>query len=263
MRTALAKGGAKRSAEFGAIIMTELAIENLHVEVDGKEILKGVSLSVPLGKVVAIMGPNGSGKSTLANTIMGHPKYNVTSGKILVDGEDVTRMAPDLRARKGLFLSFQYPKEISGLTLGNFLRTALNARREEKIGVVEFHKLLKEKMIELDMDASFRKRSLNEGFSGGEKKRCEILQMLVLEPTYAILDETDSGLDVDALKIVAAGIQKMRSPDRGLLIITHYNRILDYLTPDVVCVMKDGKIVKTGGAELAREIEEKGFAVVQ
>jgi len=243
--------------------MAELIIDNLHVQVDGKEIIKGVSLTVPLGKVVAIMGPNGSGKSTLASTIMGHPKYKITSGRIILDGEDITNIPPNERAKKGIFLSFQYPKEISGVTLGNFLRSALNARRSSPIPVVDFHKLLKEKMEALGMDASFRKRSLNEGFSGGEKKRCEILQMAVLEPRYAILDETDSGLDVDALKVVAEGIRKMRGPQRGMLVITHYSRILDYLTPDVVYVMRDGRIVNSGGAKLAKEIEEKGFTAVR
>ncbi len=243
--------------------MAELTIDDLHVEAGKKEILKGVSLTVPLGKVVALMGPNGSGKSTLASAIMGHPKYKVVSGRILLDGKDITSMPPDERAKRGIFLSFQYPKEIAGVTLGNFLRAALNVRRSSPISVVDFHKLLKEKMDALGMDASFRKRSLNEGFSGGEKKRCEILQMAMLEPRYAILDETDSGLDVDALQTVAGGIRKMRGPDRGILVITHYNRILEYLTPDIVYVMNDGRIVRSGGAELAKEIEEKGFAAVR
>lgn len=243
--------------------MAELTIDNLHVCVNDKEIIKGVNLSIPLGKVVALMGPNGSGKSTLASAIMGHPKYKVVSGRILLDGKDITSMPPDERAKRGIFLSFQYPKEIAGVTLGNFLRAALNVRRSSPISVVDFHKLLKEKMDALGMDASFRKRSLNEGFSGGEKKRCEILQMAMLEPRYAILDETDSGLDVDALRTVADGIRKMRGPDRGILVITHYNRILEYLTPDIVYVMSDGGIVRSGGAELAKEIEEKGFAAVR
>ncbi len=240
-----------------------LEIKGLHVAVEGKEILKGIMLTLEEGKVHALMGPNGSGKSTLAQALMGHPKYEITQGKILLNGEDITEASPDERARKGLFLSFQYPKEIAGVSLGNFLRAAYNAlrekRQEKKLSVVEFHKLLQEKMKVLHVDAAFGSRSVNEGFSGGEKKKAEILQLLVLEPKFAILDETDSGLDVDSLRIVAEGINTVKGPRRGILLITHYYRILDYVTPDIVHVMVDGTIVKTGGKELARQIEKEGF----
>ncbi|MBI2147415.1 Fe-S cluster assembly ATPase SufC [Candidatus Woesearchaeota archaeon] len=234
-------------------------INDLHVEINGKEILKGISLAVCAGEVHAIMGPNGSGKSTLASTLMGHPKYNVTSGKIVVDGEDITKLPPNERAKRGLFLSFQYPSEISGVTVSNFLRTAYNAVTGKKIPVVDFHKMLKEKMAQLKMDSSFSKRYLNEGFSGGEKKRTEILQMMVLQPAFAILDETDSGLDVDALRIVAQGINAMRLPGRAIVLITHYRRILDYVVPDKIHILQDGKIIRSGGKELAAEIEERGY----
>jgi len=240
-----------------------LEIKNLYVAVEGKEILKGITLTLEEGKVQALMGPNGSGKSTLAQVLMGHPKYEVTQGKILLNGEDITEAAPDERARKGLFLSFQYPKEIAGVSLSNFLRAAYNAlrekRQEKKLSVVEFYRLLQEKMKVLQVDPAFGSRSVNEGFSGGEKKKAEILQLLVLEPRFAILDETDSGLDVDSLRIVAEGINTIKGPQRGILLITHYHRILDYVTPDVVHVMKEGQIVKTGGKELARQIETEGF----
>ena len=240
-----------------------LEIKDLHVAVEGKEILKGITLALDEGKVQALMGPNGSGKSTLAQALMGHPKYEVTQGKILLNGEDITEAAPDERARKGLFLSFQYPKEIAGVSLSNFLRAAYNAlrekRQEKKLSVVEFYRLLQEKMKVLQVDPAFGSRSVNEGFSGGEKKKAEILQLLVLEPRFAILDETDSGLDVDSLRIVAEGINTIKGPQRGILLITHYHRILDYVTPDVVHVMKEGQIVKTGGKELARQIETEGF----
>ncbi len=240
-----------------------LEIKNLYVAVEGKEILKGITLTLEEGKVQALMGPNGSGKSTLAQALMGHPKYEVTQGKILLNGEDITEAAPDERARKGLFLSFQYPKEIAGVSLSNFLRAAYNAlrekRQEKKLSVVEFYRLLQEKMKVLQVDPAFGSRSVNEGFSGGEKKKAEILQLLVLEPRFAILDETDSGLDVDSLRIVAEGINTIKGPQRGILLITHYHRILDYVTPDVVHVMKEGQIVKTGGKELARQIETEGF----
>jgi len=248
---------------------TKLEIQNLFVEVEGKEILRNVNLELNLGDVVALMGPNGSGKSTLANTIMGNPKYKIVSGKIILNGEDITQTKVDERARKGLFMSFQYPKEISGLTLSTFLRTALNVKRKNEgnkiLDVVEFHKLLKLKMADLGIDSKFANRNLNEGFSGGEKKRCEILQLSLLEPKYAILDETDSGLDVDALKIVAKGIVmikqnlKKEGKDMGILIITHYNKILDYIVPNKVVLIQNGKIGKTGGKELAKEIEKKGF----
>jgi Fe-S cluster assembly ATP-binding protein len=240
----------------------KLEIENLHVEIEGKEILKGISLTIEEGKVHALMGPNGSGKSTLANVLMGHPKYAVTSGKIMLNDEDITELSPDDRAKRGLFLSFQYPKEISGVTITNFLRAAYNATHETKLSVVDFYRLLKEKMEELHVASSFNKRYVNEGFSGGEKKKAEILQMMVLQPKFAILDETDSGLDVDALKIVAEGINRMKSPERGILLITHYYRILHHVIPDVVHILVDGKIVKSGGKELAQQIEETGFQEV-
>lgn len=246
------------------MMMTDkLVIDDLNVSVEGKQILKGVSLELSKGEVVAIMGPNGSGKSTLAHTLMGHPKYKIDSGKIMLNGEDITSTPTHERSRKGLFLSFQYPAEISGVTLTNFLRTAVNARRKEPVSVVDFHKLIKEKMKLLTMDEQFRKRYINEGFSGGEKKRAEILQMLILEPMYAILDETDSGLDVDALKIVAQGISTLKGDERGIMLITHYYRILDYITPDKVYVMIDGRIARSGGADLAREIEKHGFDRLQ
>ena len=237
----------------------KLIIKDLHVYVEGKEILKGINLEIELGKVHALMGPNGAGKSCLANTLMGNPKYKITRGKILVDGEDITNLNATERAKRGVFMSFQYPLEISGVTLGSFLRTAYNSLKNQKIGVLEFHKILKQKMEELKIDHSFAKRYLNEGFSGGEKKRSEILQMSILEPRYAILDECDSGLDVNSIKTVGEGVSKMKSPERGVLIITHYYRILKYLTPDTVSILVDGKIVKTGGKELALEIEENGF----
>lgn len=239
-----------------------LKIKNLHVSADNKEILKGVDLEVPKGKVVVIMGPNGSGKSTLANTLAGHPKYEITSGSIELDDEDITEDPANERAKKGLFLSMQYPPEIEGVTIANFLRLAVNAQREEKMNPLKIHAMLIEKMKELGVDESFLKRYLNVGLSGGEKKRLEILQLAVLNPTYAILDETDSGLDVDALKIVSEGINRFKSDDTGVLLITHYNRILEYITPDEVHIMLDGKIVKSGGAELALEIEKEGYTVI-
>lgn len=242
--------------------MQNLKIENLHIAREGKEIVKGVSLEVKPGEVHALMGPNGSGKSTLANALMGHPKYRITSGKVFVDGKDITELSVNERAKLGLFLSMQYPPEIPGVTLSSFLRTAVNAVRETKLTVLQFHNLLKEKMAELKMDPAFSRRHLNEGFSGGEKKRAEILQMTLLEPKYAVLDETDSGLDVDALKVVTDGINKLKGPELGILLITHYTRILNEVVPDVVHVMKDGKIVKTGGKELAEQIEKEGFDTV-
>ena len=232
-----------------------LEIKNLKVEVEGKQIVKGIDLKVGKGKVVALMGPNGSGKSTLSFALMGHPRYKITSGKILLDGKDITNAKPDEKSRAGLFLSFQYPKEISGVTASNFLRTALNTRNKKQISVLDFHKLLQEKMNLLKIDKSFTTRYLNEGFSGGEKKRMEILQMSILEPKIGILDETDSGLDVDSLKIVSEGINKLKK-DMGILLITHYQRILDYITPDEVHIIKEGKIVKSGGKELALEVEK-------
>lgn len=243
--------------------MTELKITNLHANIDGKEILKGLDLTLQKGEVVAIMGPNGSGKSTLANVIMGHPKYTVTSGKILVDGDSILDLPVDERAKKGLFLSFQYPSEIPGVTLFNFLRTALNSllesRGEKKLRLFDFTKMMEAKMQLLQMDAKFQERYLNEGFSGGEKKRAEILQMAMLDPAIAILDETDSGLDIDALRIVAEGINAVKTPEKSILLITHYQRILDYVTPDRILILKDGKIVKEGGPELAKELEREGY----
>jgi len=241
--------------------MTFLEVKDLKVKIEDKEILKGISIKVDKGEVVALMGPNGSGKSTLAYALMGHPKYEITAGKIFLDGEDVTEAAPDIRAKKGLFLSFQYPQEISGVSVSNFLRTALNAKRkdDDKISVMDFHKLLQEKMKLLKIDKSFALRYVNEGFSGGEKKRMEILQMAVLQPKMGILDETDSGLDIDALRIVAKGINSLKGSELGVLLITHYQRILNYITPDKVHIVMDGKIVKSGGKELALEVEEKGY----
>lgn len=237
----------------------ELRIEDLHVAVEGEEILEGVNLKVELGNVHALMGPNGSGKSTLANVLMGNPKYKVIKGRIFLDDEDITELRVDERAKRGLFMSFQYPSEITGVSINNFLRTAYNSVKSKKVNVIDFHRRLKEKMKELNIDSSFSKRYINEGFSGGEKKRSEILQMAILEPRYAILDETDSGLDVEAIKIVGNAVNKMRNETRGILIITHYYRILNYITPDRVHVMIDGKIVDEGGKKLAEEIESNGF----
>jgi Fe-S cluster assembly ATP-binding protein len=238
-----------------------LKIENLRASVEGTEILKGLSLEVPKGEVHAIMGPNGSGKSTLAKVIAGHKDYEVSGGTVHMDGEDLLALEIDERSRAGFFLAFQYPHEIPGVSNANFLRAARQSRlpKGEEIDAVAFYKEMYAKMDELGMDRKFTARSVNDGFSGGEKKRNEILQMMMLEPKYAILDETDSGLDIDALKIVAQGVNAMRSPDRGFLVITHYQRLLDYIIPDVVHVLHDGKIVKTGGKELAHELEEKGY----
>lgn len=240
---------------------SKLVVENLHVSVEGNEILKGLSLEVKTGEVHAIMGPNGSGKSTLAYTLMGHPRYDVTEGTVTLDDMDLLAMEPDERARAGLFLAFQYPSEVSGVTVANFLRTAINARRGKgnEISVSEFAKLLREKMALLQMDPSFAQRYLNEGFSGGEKKRCEILQMAVLQPKFAIMDETDSGLDIDALQVVSNGVNAIRGPHMGVIVITHYQRILRYLQPDYVHVLVDGRIVRSGGRELAEQLEEKGY----
>jgi len=243
--------------------MEKLIIKDLHVNVEGKEVLKGVTLEIKKGQVHALMGPNGAGKSSLGQVLMGNPRYEITKGKILLDDKDITELPPNERAKLGLFMSFQYPAEVSGVTLSNFLRIARNSVKGESMGVIDFHKLLKHKMEELSMDSSFAKRYINQGFSGGEKKRSEILQMSILEPKYAILDECDSGTDVDSLKIIADGINKMRSPQCGILIITHYYRILHYLTPDVVSVMINGKIVKTGGKALAEEIDKKGFDAIK
>ena len=241
--------------------MSKLVIKDLYASVNGMQILKGVNLEVDLGKVHVLMGPNGSGKSSLANVMMGNPKYNIDSGKIFLDGEDITELAPNERAKRGLFLSFQYPSEITGVTMSNFLRTARNAIKDEKADVVSFHKFLKEKMKELQIDTNFSRRYLNEGFSGGEKKRAEILQMAVLEPRYAILDETDSGTDIDALRVIANAINNFRENNNvGILLITHYNRILQYIKPDKITVMVDGKIIKEDDTgKLADEIEAKGY----
>jgi Fe-S cluster assembly ATP-binding protein len=245
--------------------MSELEIRNLHVAVDGKEILKGVNLTVRKGEVHAIMGPNGTGKSTLSNALMGHPFYEVTEGEALFKGQNILELEPDERSRKGIFLAFQYPVSIPGVSLANFLRSAINARRKAEnpqdkgIPVPEFRKLLKGKMDTLHMDHSFGGRYLNEGFSGGEKKRAEILQMATLKPEIAILDETDSGLDIDALRIVSEGVNALRGPDLGVLLITHYQRILNYIKPDFVHIMLGGRIVESGGPELALQLEEHGY----
>jgi Fe-S cluster assembly ATP-binding protein len=236
-----------------------LEIQNLHVRTEEREILHGVDLVISKGETHALMGPNGSGKSTLANTLMGNPTYEITDGRILLDGEDVTEADPDDRAKLGLFLAFQYPVAIPGVSVANFLRTAINAKREEPIKVKEFGELLKRNMEVLRVEREFTSRYLNDGFSGGEKKRAEILQMAMLEPTYAVLDETDSGLDIDALRIVADGVNALRGPSMGALIITHYTRILQYVRPDFVHIMLNGRIVQEGGPELADQLEEKGY----
>jgi Fe-S cluster assembly ATP-binding protein len=245
----------------------ELVIKNLHIQIDGKEILKGIDLTVNKGEIHAVMGPNGSGKSTLANTLAGNPKYVVTEGEILFKGEDIRDWKADERARKGIFLAFQYPMAIPGVTVANFLRTALNARRREtgtngnakSISIPEFRKLMLQKMELLKLDQTFALRYLNDGFSGGEKKRVEILQMAVLGPELAVLDETDSGLDIDALRIVSEGVNALAGPNVGVLLITHYQRILNYIKPQFVHVMVNGKFAMSGGAELALQLEEKGY----
>jgi len=241
--------------------MAELEIIDLCVKISGKEIINGLNLKIKSGEVVALMGPNGSGKSTLAYALMGHPKYEITHGKLLYNGEDITHLPVDERAKKGLFLSFQYPEEIPGVSLANFLRTSYNTTQSEKISVMDFMKLLKEKMKMLKMENSFSSRYLNEGFSGGEKKKAEILQMAVLKPQIAILDETDSGLDIDALRVVAEGVNTIKTQEEnmGVLIITHYQRLLDYIKPDSVYIMVKGKIVKHGGYELVTKLEELGY----
>lgn len=240
-----------------------LKVENLEVSVEDENIVKGVSLEIGPGEIHAIMGPNGSGKSTLCKSLMGNPVYSIDGGKILVDGEDVTDDETDERAREGLFLGFQYPSEISGITVAEFLKEAIDARREEEgkeaMPQSKFNELLREKLDLLDMEEDYARRYLNEGFSGGEKKRNEILQMAVLNPKYAILDEIDSGLDIDALQVVAKGINALANDDRGILMITHYQRILDHVEPDHVHVMVDGKIVESGGPELAHKLEDEGY----
>ena len=238
-----------------------LTIKDLHVEIDGKEILKGVNLEIKGGEVHAVMGPNGTGKSTLSAAIMGHPKYEVTQGSVLFDGEDVLEMAVDERARAGLFLAMQYPSEISGVTNAEFLRSSINARREEgkEISLMKFIRDMDKKMELLEMDPNMAQRYLNEGFWAEKKKRNEILQLMMIEPKIAILDEIDSGLDIDALRVVSKGINEMRSSDFGCLIITHYQRLLNYITPDHVHVMMQGRIVKSGGPELAQRLEAEGY----
>ncbi len=263
-------------AQQPATAPVELEIRDLHARIENKEILRGVNLTVRQGETHALMGPNGSGKSTLANVIMGHPRYEVTQGEILFNGINLLALSPDKRARLGIFLAFQYPSSVPGVTVGNFLRRALEARREgydpnapetpsgeapkrKGIPPAEFRKLLNEKMKLLRVDNAFVNRYINEGFSGGEKKRAEILQMAMLQPSLAVLDETDSGLDIDALRIVAEGVNALRGPNMGVLLITHYQRLLNYIHPDIVHVMYKGQIIRTGGADLALELEEKGY----
>ena len=238
----------------------ELVIKDLHVSVKEAEILKGVSLVVKSGEIAALMGPNGSGKSTLSYVLMGHPDYQVTKGSVTLDGQDLLQLPPNERAKLGIFLSFQYPAEISGVSVANFLRTAYNSVKGTEISPLEFRKMLKNKMELLHVDDRFAERYLNEGFSGGEKKRNEILQMAVLQPRLAILDETDSGLDIDALRTVANGVNQIFNKDMALLVITHYQRLLNYIKPHRVHVMLDGRIVKSGGAELVEQLEAKGYA---
>jgi Fe-S cluster assembly ATP-binding protein len=245
--------------------MFELDIRNLHVKIEDREILKGVNLTVKKGEIHALMGPNGTGKSTLAYALMGHPSYEVSDGEVWFKNQNILELEPDERAHLGIFLAFQYPVAIPGVTVANFMRTALNAQRksrnpEEKgISIPEFRRLLKERMELLKMDSSFAGRYLNEGFSGGEKKRAEVLQMATLQPEIAIMDETDSGLDIDALRVVSEGVNALRGPDLGVLLITHYQRILNYIKPDFVHIMLDGRIVETGGSELALHLEEHGY----
>jgi Fe-S cluster assembly ATP-binding protein len=254
-------------SEYGHEKMALLQIKNLHAEIDGKKILNGLDLTIERGKVHAIMGPNGSGKSTLAYVLAGKPDYEVTEGEILFDGESILDLAPDERAAKGMFLAFQYPLEIPGVATMNFLRTALNSQRKKRgegeLSTPEFLKRVRETAAKLNINPDMLKRAVNVGFSGGEKKRNEVLQMALLEPRIAVLDETDSGLDIDALKIVADGVNRLRGPDRGFIVITHYQRLLDYIVPDVVHVLSKGRIVKTGGKELAHELEANGYAEFQ
>ena len=240
-----------------------IQVKDLHVEVDGKKILNGVNLEINPGEVHALMGPNGSGKSTLSNALMGHPKYKVTKGSVTYKGEDITHMSPDQRAKKGIFLAFQYPTAIPGVSVTNFLRTVMKSILGKEVAVKDFRKELKDKMELLEMKDSFAGRYVNDGFSGGEKKRLEILQMALIKPKLAILDETDSGLDIDALQIVAEGINRLRGPEIGMLVITHYQRLLNYVQPDVVHVLVEGRIAETGGKELALELESKGYDWVE
>ncbi len=244
-----------------------LEIRDLHAEVEGAKILNGLDLVIRPGEVHAIMGPNGAGKTTLARVLAGHPSYEMTGGQVLYRGQDITGMEPEDRAREGVFLAFQYPIEIPGVTNNYFLKMALNAvrehRGEEPLDAMDFLELSREKMKIVDMPKELMSRSVNEGFSGGEKKRNEVLQMLLLEPTFAVLDETDSGLDIDALRVVASGVNHLRGPERSMLVITHYQRLLDYIVPDVVHVLSEGRIVRTGGKELALELEEKGYGWIE
>jgi Fe-S cluster assembly ATP-binding protein len=247
--------------------MSMLDVTNLHVSAEGKEILKGLDLRVNAGEVHALMGPNGSGKSTLARALSGHPQYAVTQGQVLFEGRDLLAMDPDERAREGVFMAFQYPVEIAGVNNMNFLKAALNAKRKHfgqpELDAMEFLSLAREKSKALEIDDSMLKRAVNEGFSGGEKKRNEIFQLALLEPKLAILDETDSGLDIDALKLVANGVNAMRSPGRGFIVVTHYQRLLNYIVPDFVHVLSGGRIVKSGGKELALELEAKGYGWIE
>lgn len=240
-----------------------LEIKNLHAEINGKEILKGINLNVKAGEVHAIMGPNGSGKSTLSNVLVGHPSYEVTKGEVFFEGNNLLELSPEDRSHEGLFLSFQYPVEIPGVSMVNFMRAAINEQRKYKelppLSAGDFLKLMREKRDVVELDNKLANRSVNEGFSGGEKKRNEIFQMAMLEPKLSILDETDSGLDIDALRIVAEGVNKLRTPQNSCIVITHYQRLLDYIKPDVVHVLYKGRIVKTAGPELALELEEKGY----
>lgn len=241
--------------------MSSLEIKNLHVAIGEKEIVKGLTLTINSGEVHAIMGPNGTGKSTLSKAIAGHPDYAITSGDVLLDGKSILELEPDERARGGIFLAFQYPSEIPGVSIANFLRAAVQARMDEgeEIDAAAYYKRLYSKMDLLKIDRKFTSRSVNEGFSGGEKKRCEILQMAMLEPKFSLMDETDSGLDIDALRIVSEGVNQLRGPNLGILLITHYQRLLNYIIPDFVHVMYDGRIVKSGNKDLALELEAKGY----
>ena len=242
--------------------MSQLTIQDLHVTIGEKPVVKGVSLTVKQGEVHAVMGPNGTGKSTLAKAIAGHPDYTITQGDVLLDGRSLLAMEPDERARAGLFLAFQYPSEIPGVSIANFIRAALQARMGEsaELDATGYYKKLYEKMDLLKIDRKFTSRSVNEGFSGGEKKRCEILQLAMLDPKFALMDETDSGLDIDALRVVADGVNKLRTGQLGILLITHYQRLLNYIVPDFVHVMYDGHIVRSGDKSLAHELEAKGYA---
>jgi Fe-S cluster assembly ATP-binding protein len=240
-----------------------LEIKNLCVGFEGKMILKGVNMKIAEGEIRALMGPNGSGKTTLSYVLMGHPKYKVIAGKIILNGEDITKLSPDERAKRGLFLSFQMPVEVSGVTISNFLRQAYNSVNERKLSLLEFRALLEEKCTELGVDKTFLNRYLNQGFSGGEKKKAEILQMLVLNPKIAVLDETDSGLDIDALKKISEGIKKFMTPEKSVIVITHYKRILEHVEPQKVSVMIDGKIAMEGGVDLVKSLEEKGYSWIK